>query len=213
MCTITMMETIALNTLPVHWHPHRGGGNSEQQCYTDRSSNIKVENGRLILEAVRGEYKGVPESQVGASAGWIWIAQFCWVNVAVLLGKIGLGDCTAYVAALVGRQARPTVANPYEPPLLQASRTHIASARLHTHSNNYQGLGHIDGFRPQQTTSCAAEGADICIGCLAPLTAVTANALSTHWLESCGPQGPEDIPDKAQEWRCDAPLGPIDTPV
>ena len=35
-----------------------GGGNGEKQCYTARPQNVRVQDGRLVLEAVRGAYQG-----------------------------------------------------------------------------------------------------------------------------------------------------------
>ena len=45
----------------------RGGGNGEKQCYTPRPENVRVEGGRLILEARRGSYQGTRD--VRASSG------------------------------------------------------------------------------------------------------------------------------------------------
>ena len=35
-----------------------GGGNQEQQLYTDRTANIRVESGKLIIEARRDKIDG-----------------------------------------------------------------------------------------------------------------------------------------------------------
>lgn len=35
-----------------------GGGNQEKQCYRDDPANLYVENGKLVLRAVRGDYRG-----------------------------------------------------------------------------------------------------------------------------------------------------------
>lgn len=39
----------------------------EQQCYADRPENLRVESGRLVLQAVRGSWTGVPPEQGGFS--------------------------------------------------------------------------------------------------------------------------------------------------
>lgn len=54
----------------------------EQQCYVDRPENLRVENGRLILEARRGAYTGVPLSQ----GGWEGL---CFGGLEVLVWGIG----------------------------------------------------------------------------------------------------------------------------
>jgi hypothetical protein len=46
------------DALPTLLPPARGGGNGENQCYTDRPENVRVANGRLVLEARRGDYTG-----------------------------------------------------------------------------------------------------------------------------------------------------------
>ncbi|PSC75318.1 Glucan endo-1,3-beta-glucosidase A1 [Micractinium conductrix] len=39
-----------------------GGGNGEHQCYVDRPENLRVENGRLVIEARRGDWAGTVET-------------------------------------------------------------------------------------------------------------------------------------------------------
>ena len=44
-----------------HWHAYsgcRGGGNGEAQCYTRQPDNVFVQDGRLVLQAVRDNYGG-----------------------------------------------------------------------------------------------------------------------------------------------------------
>jgi beta-glucanase (GH16 family) len=35
-----------------------GGGNNEKQCYTERSDNAYIENGNLVIKAIREDYSG-----------------------------------------------------------------------------------------------------------------------------------------------------------
>ena len=51
----------SLNT--AHWTPEigtgvNGWGNNEAQFYTDRPENLRVENGRLVIEAIKENYSG-----------------------------------------------------------------------------------------------------------------------------------------------------------
>jgi hypothetical protein len=53
-----MLTVIATLSCSTHALRARGGGNNEQQCYVDRPENLRVERGRLVLEARRGAYTG-----------------------------------------------------------------------------------------------------------------------------------------------------------
>lgn len=58
-------RTAAKNPIPAHVLSATG----EQQCYVDRRENLRVENGRLILEAARGSWTGVPAGQGALRSG------------------------------------------------------------------------------------------------------------------------------------------------
>ncbi|MEX2366515.1 MAG: hypothetical protein WD601_07890, partial [Pseudohongiellaceae bacterium] len=46
---------------PAKWSHEQncwGGGNNEQQCYTDQASNAFIENGTLVIKAIKEDFTG-----------------------------------------------------------------------------------------------------------------------------------------------------------
>lgn len=67
-----------------------GGGNREKQCYLDRPENLRVENGRLVIEAVRGEHTGTLEGSTNNYEGSAtWTQPFTSARIRTLKSPAG----------------------------------------------------------------------------------------------------------------------------
>ena len=56
----------------INWSTGTGWGNNEEQYYTDRSKNIRIENGKLIIEAHHEYFRGsnYTSSRIKTSGSW-----------------------------------------------------------------------------------------------------------------------------------------------
>lgn len=82
----------------------RGGGNFERQCYVDDPANLFIEDGKLVLQAIRGDHTGVPESEVCVACACMGSAWACWRARCVRL--VCMWSACAQPALLPGPTAR-----------------------------------------------------------------------------------------------------------